>query len=172
MFERAGDALAHITGAGITVGKIQISSALRIADPADETTRAALRGFAEPRYFHQTRTRDRVGGLTGTMDLSEALDDATLPPHEWRVHFHVPVQATQLVAAGLATTQSDIVDVLDFLGAHAHLTPHLEVETYTWGVLPVALRPRDEASLIRGISAELDWLEQQLISRGLLHGRN
>jgi len=46
--------------------------------------------------------------------------------------------------------------------------PHLEVETYTWLVLPAAQRPRDQATLVAGLAAELDWLERALARRGLL----
>jgi len=38
------------------------------------------------------------------------------------------------------------------------LTPHLEVETYTWGVLPADL----QLPIADSISRELDWLATQL----------
>lgn len=170
MFEDPAASLASFRDAGIAVGKIQISSALTATDPADADVRQALRGFAEPRYLHQVRCRGADGALRGAMDLADCLDGHCALPRDvpWRIHFHVPVQTRVLALGGLATTQDEIGAVLDFLAAEPALRPHLEVETYTWQVLPEALRPADDAQLLRGLVAELDWLEQALRARGLL----
>lgn len=169
MFEDPAASLASFRDAGIAVGKIQVSSALVATDPADAEVRQALRGFAEPRYLHQVRCRGH-GALRGAMDLADCLDDHHALPRDvpWRIHFHVPVQTRVLAVEGLATTQDEIAAVLDFLAAEPALRPHLEVETYTWQVLPEALRPADDAQLLQGVVAELNWLEQALRARGLL----
>lgn len=170
MFEDPAASLAAFRNAGIAVGKIQISSALEATHPADADVREALRGFAEPRYLHQVRCRGADGALRGAMDLAGCLNEHCVLPRDvpWRIHFHVPIQASTLAVEGLTTTQSQIGAVLDFLAAEPALRPHLEVETYTWQVLPAALRPADDAQLLQGLVAELDWLEQALRARGLL----
>jgi hypothetical protein len=103
------------------------------------------------------------------MDLPDALADSGFPADPWRIHFHVPVQSRTLFTGDLGTTQAAIGAALDFLAAQeGRLHPHLEVETYTWQVLPEAMRPTDEAQLIAGLAQELHWLQEQLAARGLL----
>lgn len=170
MFEAIGPSLAALHNAGIVIGKIQISSALEAARPADAEVHKLLEEFAEPRYLHQVRSRDDDGKLHAVMDLPEALHSNSFPDNQpWRIHFHVPIQSRQLHSSELTTTQSAIGEVLDFLQEHRdEIHPHLEVETYTWQVLPEALRPRDDNQLITGLKLELQWLEEELAARGLL----
>jgi hypothetical protein len=67
-----------------------------------------------------------------------------------------PLTSTRPVLAG---TLAEL-----FGGSAAH-TDHVEVETYTWQVLPDA--PADDAGLVAGIAAELDWTRRQLTTLGL-----
>lgn len=130
----------------IGIVKIQASAALHVPDPRDEDARRALKAFAEPRYLHQVRegTRHRAD------DLDEALD--RLPGAEpWRVHFHVPLHA-QPEPPLRSTT-----DVLEQVLAEAPAGPVVEVETYTWNVLP---DPHQD--LVTGIAAELDWVRRRI----------
>lgn len=169
MFEDICASLHRLQDAGIILGKIQVSSALEATHPASDEVRAHLNAFAEPRYLHQVRSRDPMGFLQAAMDLPEALEDAAFSREPWRVHFHVPIQTDSLFTGALGTTRHAIGEVLDFLHAHrGEIRPHLEVETYTWQVLPEALRPRDDAQLIHGLAAELQWLQEELRRRELL----
>ena len=77
-------------------------------------------------------------------------------PREWRTHFHVPL-FTQTYN-GLESTQQDIVEVLQYIKKDP-LTQHLEVETYTWGVLPEADRQGDLAD---NIAREIEWTRREL----------
>ena len=165
MFEDANTALTSLTNAGITIGKIQISSALHIEHP--DMAREVLSAYVEPRYLHQVRSRMQDNTVRGVMDLPEALSMMPMDT-PWRIHFHVPVHAKVLGDERLSTTQADTCAVFDFLAAHPEVRPHLEVETYTWHVLPGAFRIDNEAGLIKGIHAELHWVEEQLQQRGLL----
>jgi hypothetical protein len=160
-FEAPLDAWRTLRAAGIGVPKVQISAGLRLPAATPERL-AALGAFAEGVYLHQTvvRTRD---GLQRFLDLPEAL--RSLPPSadEWRVHFHVPIFMAEL---GLfESTQADLLPLL----AELALTPdcpHLEVETYTWDVLPEAYRhePVDRA-IERELRFVLDTLESALQAR-------
>jgi hypothetical protein len=170
MFEDIPQSLDALRRAGIVVGKIQISNALEAAQPDAAGVRTLLRDFAEPRYLHQVRCRDKEGRLHGVMDLPEALNNDRFPGNcPWRIHFHVPLESGCLHAGKLGTTQTAVGEVLDYLRNNAaDMHPHLEVETYTWGVLPEALRPSGNAQLVERLTLELQWLQDELAARGLL----
>lgn len=169
MFEDPYQSLQKIHAAGIVVGKIQVSSALELQRPQDDEARLALAEYVEPRYLHQVRARCANGKIRGVMDLPQALQTGDMPRDvPWRVHFHVPIQTDAVADGRLVTTQSAIERTLDFLVDQPTVTPHLEVETYTWQVLPDALRPQTEEDLENGIVAELAWLESQMRQRHLL----
>jgi len=161
MFEDIGKSLTAITEAEIVIGKIQVSSALRIVRP--DQAKALLSDFAEPRYLHQLTTKDRQGERVYFLDLEEALLSKEIPwDSEWRVHFHVPIQAEQLESALLSTTRQTIIETCHFLAENPSIKPHLEVETYTWGVMPEAIQPKSDSQLIGAITQELNWLQSTL----------
>jgi hypothetical protein len=136
--------------AGIAVPKIQITAGLRIARP-DADKLAALRAFDDGVYLHQTVVRSSGGELTRFVDLPDAFAAAEKlgKDSEWRVHFHVPVFESELGA--FSSTQADVRELL--LGAET-LAPHLEVETYTFDVLPPAFRT---ATATEAMARELEW---------------
>lgn len=184
-----------VFAAGLAIPKVQASAALHADDPS--AARAALAAFAEPRYLHQVRAagvgpqnrdtpaygasdglenRDTpayrdVGdgaGVIAADDLPEALRE--LPTDRaWRVHFHVPLHATP--QPPLAATTDVLAAALHRLyGAGRSGSPHVEVETYTWGVLPEGQRPTDDQGLVAGIAAELRYAYDLLVHSGLAKG--
>ena len=167
MFEDCYDSLSRIHAAGINIGKIQISSALQLKSADDSDARNSLAGFIEDRYLHQSRCLDSDGQLLKVMDLDQAFTDFPRAG-AWRTHFHVPIQAETLISDGLGTTQREICRSLDFLRDNPAVHPHLEVETYTWTALPEEIRPQNDAMIIEGLTAELEWLESEMQSRRLL----
>ncbi|MEU6973475.1 metabolite traffic protein EboE [Kitasatospora aureofaciens] len=163
-FEDPEAAVAELDRAGIGVLKAQVSCALHTGTPADPATRRALAAFDEPRYLHQTRQAGRPQG--GTDDLPEALAGPTALSggSPWRTHFHIPVHADP--APPLASTRPVLQRALAaLLGGERARTRHLDVETYTWSVLPEP--PRTSADLVEGIAAELDWTRRELARLGL-----
>lgn len=173
MFEDMADSLTLLAESEIAIGKIQISSALEVAEPARAKIRKALSGFSEPRYLHQVRTRRENGLLAGAPDLPEALGNSDWPTvSAWRVHFHVPLHIPKLGERLLETTQREIGKVLEVLAANPGLHPHLEVETYTWQVLPNGLRPETDHDLVVSLVRELDWVEEQMSGLGILQSAN
>ncbi|TVQ34883.1 MAG: sugar phosphate isomerase [Geminicoccaceae bacterium] len=155
-YEDPDASLDALEAAGIPIHKLQLSAALRV--PAvDAAARAALAPFAEPTYLHQVLARDRSGSVRGQLDLPAALAlGASSDGEEWRIHFHVPIFQAELER--FATTQP-FLDAVLARHARQPLTPHLEVETYTFDVLPEAFRgvPVDEA-----IARELNWVRSRL----------
>jgi hypothetical protein len=154
-YEDPAASLAALRDAGIPVHKLQLSAALRVAS-VDAAAREALRAFDEPTYLHQVIAR-RDGVLTPVSDLPEALArGAAADGEEWRVHFHVPIFVDRLPAFG--ATQDFLAEILA-LHAAAPISPHLEVETYTWGVLPDDL---GGASIEDAVTRELRWVLDRL----------
>lgn len=155
-FEDPAEALARLAGAGLPVIKSQASCALQ----SDGPDHAVLAPFVEPRFLHQTR--ERGGG--GVDDLDAALAGGLAGREPWRVHFHVPVHADP--AGALTSTRAELRATLSALLAEP-ATRHIEVETYTWQVLPGEQRPRTGADLVEGLADELDWVRRELVACGL-----
>lgn len=154
-------AVADVAAAGIRIVKVQASVALEVPDPADPRTIEALRPFAEERYVHQVR---EAGGTRRADDLPEVLDAAEPWPTDrpWRVHVHIPLHARPAEPLR-ATTEVLLAAVAAVLEAPGGGDAHLDVETYTWSVLPRELQPE---TLVSGIAAELRWAHTHL-SRAL-----
>lgn len=156
-FEEPNLALERLNAAGIRICKVQVSSALRV-DPADARAMRALAPFAEATYLHQVVERSPAG-VTRWVDLPEAMTAAradAVDSREWRVHFHVPIFLGAMHEFG--TTQSDLAATLEAF-TRQPVCPCLEVETYTWDVLPPEYRTSDVCS---AIARELSWVRAQL----------
>jgi hypothetical protein len=96
-------------------------------------------------------------------DLPEALDDPSAAnAEEWRIHFHVPLFREEL--GPFRNTQAFLRDLLA-LQARELVSSHLEVETYTWHVLPAEFRGADVAA---DVAREMEWtLEALGLERGM-----
>lgn len=165
-FEDPAAALRLLDSAGLDVVKAQPAAALVVDDPGDEAARAVLGEYAEDRFLHQVRQQSRTR-LMVRDDLPEALggDRPLRTTSPWRVHFHVPVHADP--RPPLRNSRDDLVASLTALvgGPRARVT-HLEVETYTWSVLPGGA-PADDEELAAGLAAELGWVRDRLLDLGL-----
>jgi hypothetical protein len=154
-FEHPAAAVAAARAAGVGVFKIQVSAGLRLLRPAPDTL-TALRRFAEGIYLHQVVIR-RGDQLTRVVDLPEALAAAGDDPgDEWRIHFHVPLFREAL--GPFASTRPFLAELLA-LQRQQPVSDHLEVETYTWDVLPEEFRREPVAD---AVARELQWTLAQL----------
>lgn len=156
MFEKPAAMLKTLNKAGVPVHKIQLTAALSV-NALTPALKEQLARFADDVYLHQTSVR--AGSDTGRffLDLDSALSEAA-DGAELRSHFHVPVFAEHL--GDLSTTQNELVDFLtDF--QQEPCCRHLEVETYTFSVLPAELR---EHSVVANVSRELNWVRQRMDS--------
>ncbi|MDQ3539859.1 MAG: metabolite traffic protein EboE [Chloroflexota bacterium] len=155
-YESPGNVLRDFQAHGIKVGKIQVSSAIKAELTGDQASRSAqadaLRAFDEPTYLHQVVQRNADRSLTRYPDLGPALS-AGVDEHaqEWRVHFHVPIFVDRY--AEFASTQDTIRETFALLQEQP-FTNHLEIETYTWDVLPRELKE----DLLTSIGREYTWV--------------
>jgi hypothetical protein len=152
-FEDVAASIAALDAASVRINKVHITCAIRLPRPADNAEgRAALAHYVEPRYLHQTLGKLPSGEVRRELDLSQTF--CASPPAEfaeaveWRTHFHVPVNAESI--GPLLTTRDDLKRALQAVRRLPY-APHLEVETYTWGVLPGESQP----SLVDGLTAEI-----------------
>lgn len=158
-FADPGDALARLASAEIAVVKVQVSAGMAATLGGDDaSTRKALTAFADDVYLHQVVERRGDAPLRRFVDLPDALTAAVGDPlpREWRVHFHVPLFREQL--GSLRSTQPWVAALLRQLAARAY-DGHLEVETYTWDVLPEAYRGEPVET---AVARELAWTMEQL----------
>jgi hypothetical protein len=161
-FEEIGDSIGALDAAGVRINKVHLSCAIELTNPAGNAAgRRALRRYVEPRYLHQTTARLSDGTVARVRDLTEDVVDS--PPAEllaaaaWRVHFHVPVDAEHL--GPLRTTRAALKQALAAVASLSY-APHLEVETYTWEVLPDAPAGPD---LVQGLTRELLATRREII---------
>jgi hypothetical protein len=156
-FDKPSSCLQELAEKNISIGKIQISSALRVDLRKDANVRIeALKQYEEPTYLHQVKALKKDGKFEQFKDLGEALaqyQDGVY--EEWRVHFHVPLF---LDSYGLLnSTQAEIVETLAYHQQH-HVTRMMEIETYTWGVLPSEYQESIETSIAREVTYIQDLL--------------
>ncbi|MHB1921600.1 MAG: metabolite traffic protein EboE [Chitinophagaceae bacterium] len=160
VYEQPQEVLDQLERVGIKIGKIQISAALVGIIPEQQLGKQKMAqlfaDFNEPIYLHQVVARLKQGTLLHYPDLPDALKDIYRGDlAEWRTHFHVPVFSEEF--GGLQSTRKDILQLLD-LQKKKSFTNHLEVETYTWEVLPAGSSLPLKDSIIR----ELDWVKNIL----------
>ena len=152
-FEDLTRGLRRLLEAGVRVAKVHLSSALCLRPTAAALEQ--LGQFRDTVYLHQVKVRSADGDVTSYPDLPEALEAGARAPDrnkEWRVHFHVPLF---FEAMGDLRSTSDLFDDEFVKAIRSGATGHLEIETYTFGVLPEPLRPRD---LTDGIAKEYEWV--------------
>ena len=155
-FEDITEALRSLVRAGIPIKKLQAASALRIPEVSRDAVQA-LRAFDDPVYLHQTVER-RGEQRREFIDLPQAFAAWAGEPHaaEWRTHFHLPVFLED--AGAFKTTRPEIEEAMRLHKAEP-LSDHVEIETYTWDVLPDALKT---GNITDYVVRELEWVRGQL----------
>ncbi|WP_100611659.1 metabolite traffic protein EboE [Confluentibacter lentus] len=154
-YENPEDTFQVLEKEGISVGKIQVSAALKILFEKGKEGAIwnSLERFNEPTYLHQVTEKVGVKILVYN-DLPIILRKKG-QHKELRAHFHVPIFLEKF--DHLYSTQDQILDTLQYLKNH-QVSDHLEVETYTWDVLPDTLK----VDMTHSIARELNWLKDKL----------
>ena len=158
-YEEPQDAIGRIRKAGVRISKLHLSAALKVT-PSDDA-RAQLKKFEEDVYLHQVVERMPDGSLVRHRDLDAVLSTAT-EAEEWRIHFHIPLHSPD--TDWFASTRDHIEGVLDALQTDPRLCSHLEMETYTWEVLPAEMK---NLTVVEQLVNEYDWTLAQLRARNL-----
>ena len=157
-FEDIPVSLQKLVDAGIPILKLQEVAAMHMPQVTDETVEA-LQRFLKTVYLSQT-VEKRNGRLTKFLNLEDALAarQADPGPREWRTHFHVPVFLDDLGGA-FGTTRFALEQALAMHKAQP-LSGQLEIETYTWDVLPEHLKTGD---IVDYVCREIEWVKGQIV---------
>jgi hypothetical protein len=158
-YEGIPDSLRLLVAAGIPIFKLQEAAALHVPTVTEEAVEVLTR-YAATIYLTQTFERSGDGGITRFLNLDDALADWAKNPRpcEWRVHIHVPVFLDDLGV--FRTTRSAIADALA-VHRTSPLSRQLEIETYTWDMLPDFLKTGD---IVDYVCREIEWVRGQLTS--------
>jgi hypothetical protein len=153
-YEESRTVIDALRNAGVRIGRVQVSSAVKIAVPSHSAARERvsehLSTLVDPVYLHQI-----IGDSERYADLPEALAEIKdARSSEWRIHYHVPLFMASY--GELGSTQTEVRNALAELRADE--VTHLEIETYTWGVLPSHLR----LDIVDSIEREYRWVLAQL----------
>jgi hypothetical protein len=156
-FEDIPASLDALVGAGIPIFKLQEAAALWVRHLTVDLV-PQLRRFTDTIYLSQTTLR-RGDDVDVFLNLGEALDafEADPRPGEMRTHFHVPVFLTEL--GPFETTRGGVEQALAMHRA-TPLSDHLEIETYTWDVLPEELKTGD---IVDYVTRELEFVRGVLL---------
>jgi len=158
VYENIAESLQKLVDAGIPIFKLQEAAAMRVPEVTQKIVDTLAR-YAKTIYLTQT-VQKKDGKLTRFLNLEDAFEAWRKDPgpREWRTHFHVPVFLDSLGEFG--TTRFAIEDALRFHKANP-LSRQLEIETYTWDVLPDHLKTGD---IVDYVTREIEWVRGQLAS--------
>ncbi len=159
-FEDPAESAQRLRDAGVEICKVQLSAALR-CEPTP-AARERLKAFCDSVYLHQVKSR-AAGEITSYRDLPDALEKRGLAPassagacprlsDEWRIHFHVPLHWPG--DAELGSTRGLLEGQFARM-LRGGLCQHLEIETYTFDVLPPPLR---QTALADSVVREFEWV--------------
>jgi sugar phosphate isomerase/epimerase len=156
-YEDIAVSLQKLVDAGVPIFKLQEAAALHVPEVTQEAV-DLLAQYAETIYLTQTLERrdGRINRFLNVQDAFAAWEADPGGPREWRVHIHVPVFLDDL--GPLRTTRFAIEDALAFHKAHP-LSRHLEIETYTWDMLPESLKTGD---IVEYVCREIEWVRGEL----------
>jgi hypothetical protein len=157
-FEDVPVSLQKLVDAGIPIVKLQEAAAMYIGEVTDEKVEA-LKRFAKTVYLSQTVECRGGKELGHFLNLEDAFAgwEKDKTKREWRTHFHVPVFLADL--GPFKSTQFALEQALA-MHKKTPLSRQLEIETYTWDVLPDHLKTGD---IVEYVCRELEWVKGQLI---------
>ena len=152
-YENAKESLLLLKNNNIKISKIHLSSALKLKP--NQQTVDSLKEYQDDVYLHQVIARQQNGDLIRFKDLPDAIENflkGNCNDDEWRVHFHIPLHASP--DSLFDDTRDHIKDTLSVLSSDPEMCKHLEMETYTWEVLPNSMQSN---SVVDQLSLEYDW---------------
>src|SRR6204780_4881342 len=156
-YENIGQSLQKLVDAGVPIFKLQEAAALHIPEVTQPVV-DTLKRYAKTIYLTQT-IKKMDGKLTKFLNVDDAIAPFEKDPgrREGGPHIRVPLFLDDL--GEFRPTRFAIEDGLRFHKANP-LSHHLEVETYTWDMLPDSLKSGD---IVDYICRELEWVRGQLV---------
>jgi len=148
-----GDGLRHLEKRQVPIVKIQLSAAISTA--AQSAWDALAASFQDKVYLHQTRVLENGAVAAKWADLPEAL--ASGDRRMWRCHFHVPVFLDK-IPGGLAAAKGELLETIRILKLNPAICDTLEIETYSYNVLPDFLKEKSLADCLAKEAAYIDSL--------------
>lgn len=165
-FEDAHEGLDSLVNHGIRLSKLHLSSAL--ATKPTEQNLHRLKDFIEPVYLHQVALgKDgKCVGIVKDLDLAlKSQESGSIPEaDEWRIHFHIPLHASP--GGDLGDTRIHVIDTLFWLSKNPDACRHLEMETYTWEVMPQELQA---GTVVEQVAREYQWTLEQMEKIGFTY---
>jgi hypothetical protein len=157
-YEDIPASLRKLVAAGVAIVKLQEAASMHMPAVTQQTV-DALQTFAKTIYLSQT-CQQKDGQTTWFLNLEDAFEafQKDPGPREWRTHFHVPVFLDDLGGA-FGTTRFALEQALA-VHKQTPLSTHLEIETYTWDVLPDHLKTGD---IVDYVTRELEWVKGKLV---------
>jgi hypothetical protein len=157
-FEDISRSLQSLVDNKIPIFKLQEAAAVRIPSVTSASVEA-LRPYADSVYLTQTfELRDgKLNRFLNLQDAFAAFAKDPGGPREWRTHFHVPIFLEDL-GKHFKTTRFAIEEALAF-HKRSPLSAQLEIETYTWDVLPEELKTGD---IVDYVVREFEWVRERL----------
>ena len=156
-YEDVASSLAALRDAAIPVFKLQEAAAVRVPEGA-RRRRSRRSSATSTRSISRRPSSDATASSPASPTSRTRSRRYRADPsggREWRVHFHVPVFLDDSVAfrehASAIEERSR--------SSRARLSRQLEIETYTWDVLPAELKHGD---IVEYVSRELEWVRGQL----------
>ena len=162
-YENAIDSLSLFRKNNIRISKFHLSSALKLKP--NQIAIDTLKAYQEDVYLHQVIGKLNNGRIMRYKDLPDAINDFDPDLNdysEWRVHFHIPLHASP--GGIFDDTRDHIIDTLKVLAADPEICQHIEMETYTWEVLPEAMQSNN---VVEQLSLEYEWTLNSLRDVGL-----
>ena len=162
-YEDAIDSLSLFSKNKIRISKFHLSSALKLKP--NQVAIDTLKAYQEDVYLHQVIGKLNNGRIMRYKDLPDAINefDPDLNDYsEWRVHFHIPLHASP--GGIFDDTRDHITDTLKVLAADPEICQHIEMETYTWEVLPKSMQSNN---VVEQLSLEYEWTLNSLRDVGL-----
>ncbi len=158
-YEKPVEVIQKMKDNAIKIGKVQISAALKCnveSNNSIEELQSYLRPFHEPNYLHQAVIKTNENNYLKFRDLDVAIEAMTVTNFkELRTHYHVPVFLAEY--QDLQSTQDDIIETLQLWKTN-NFTDHLEIETYTWDVLPNQM----QTDIIGAVTREINWVRNSI----------
>lgn len=144
-----GAGLKKLLDAGIKIAKLQLSSALK-TDQLTAEDFAALQPFSDDVYLHQTRIFKDTSMVEKFNDIPCS---GKASAGHLVSHFHLPIFCVDL-PGNISPANAELLAVIEQLQNNPEICLNLEIETYTYSVLPMELT---SGTIEQNITKEYKW---------------